>query len=338
MRDRTVDGRGDAGPLGRRHRCCFRTARRSARRTGPRKHCRHAGPGQGGLRWLISTSPSTSIRQVGPVQPDSREDHVRDLVEQVLFTAPGERVNRPQFGSGLLGLVFEPNGDALAAATRARVDGALQLWLSDVVRRRRAGPDRGLRARGDRLLHRPGDPGAPGGAHSWGRWTMNRYFCCDERRREAVRATGVGNGIEYLEVVDSPDVPQGDRQRLLRVHFVNVPSPALLAHRHRTRCEISGGVRVTSIQVVPPLVFDGDVLVVRVDRPGDFSTYTLSLGERDGNSVRRTSTRCSRRSSSRSRSSARWASTVRAGASAVRNPRTSRRSTTSPWTTRASAG
>lgn len=62
-----------------------------------------------------------------------REDHVRDLVEQVLFTAPGERVNRPQFGSGLLGLVFEPNGSALASATRARVDGALQLWLADVV-------------------------------------------------------------------------------------------------------------------------------------------------------------------------------------------------------------
>jgi phage baseplate assembly protein W len=62
-----------------------------------------------------------------------RDDHVRDLVEQVLFTAPGERVNRPQFGSGLLGLVFEPNGSALAAATRARVDGALQLWLADVI-------------------------------------------------------------------------------------------------------------------------------------------------------------------------------------------------------------
>lgn len=61
------------------------------------------------------------------------EDHVRDLVEQVLFTAPGERVNRPQFGSGLLGLVFEPNSSALAAATRARVDGALQLWLADVI-------------------------------------------------------------------------------------------------------------------------------------------------------------------------------------------------------------
>jgi hypothetical protein len=66
-------------------------------------------------------------------RPAGREEHVRDLVEQVLFTSPGERVNRPQFGSGLLGLVFEPNGSALAAATRARVDGALQLWLADVV-------------------------------------------------------------------------------------------------------------------------------------------------------------------------------------------------------------
>jgi phage baseplate assembly protein W len=66
-------------------------------------------------------------------QCDSHEDHVRDLVELVLLTAPGERVNRPQFGSGLLGLVFEPNGSALAASTRARVDGALQLWLGEVV-------------------------------------------------------------------------------------------------------------------------------------------------------------------------------------------------------------
>lgn len=60
-------------------------------------------------------------------------DHVRDLIEQVLFTAPGERVNRPQFGSGLLGLVFEPNSAALAAAARARVDGALQQWLTEVI-------------------------------------------------------------------------------------------------------------------------------------------------------------------------------------------------------------
>ncbi len=60
-------------------------------------------------------------------------DHVRDLVEQVLFTAPGERVNRPDFGSGLLGLLFEPNSDALAAAVRARVEGSLHQWLAEVI-------------------------------------------------------------------------------------------------------------------------------------------------------------------------------------------------------------
>jgi phage baseplate assembly protein W len=69
----------------------------------------------------------------GRTRSAGREDHVRDLVEQVLFTGPGERVNRPQFGSGLLGLVFEPNSSALAAATRARVDGALQQWLAEVI-------------------------------------------------------------------------------------------------------------------------------------------------------------------------------------------------------------
>ena len=65
---------------------------------------------------------------------DAGEDgHVRDLIEQLLFTAPGERVNRPTFGSGLLGLVFEPNGEALAAATEHTVHGALQLWLGDII-------------------------------------------------------------------------------------------------------------------------------------------------------------------------------------------------------------
>ena len=61
------------------------------------------------------------------------DDHIRDLIEQVLFTAPGERVNRPTFGSGLLRLVFAPNGDALAAATQLTVQGNLQQWLGDVI-------------------------------------------------------------------------------------------------------------------------------------------------------------------------------------------------------------
>ena len=65
------------------------------------------------------------MNTVFPYQFDARgrtaeaddERHIRDLIEQLLFTAPGERVNRPTFGSGLLQLVFAPNSPELAAAT-----------------------------------------------------------------------------------------------------------------------------------------------------------------------------------------------------------------------------
>jgi len=61
------------------------------------------------------------------------DEHIRDLIEQVLFTSPGERVNRPTFGSGLLRLVFEPNGDLLGATTQIVVQGALQQWLGELI-------------------------------------------------------------------------------------------------------------------------------------------------------------------------------------------------------------
>jgi phage baseplate assembly protein W len=61
------------------------------------------------------------------------DEHIRDLIEQVLFTGPGERVNRPAFGSGLLQLVFMPTSDELATATQFLVQGALQQWLGDVI-------------------------------------------------------------------------------------------------------------------------------------------------------------------------------------------------------------
>jgi phage baseplate assembly protein W len=59
--------------------------------------------------------------------------HIRDMIEEVLFTAPGERVNRPDFGSGLLQLVFAPNSDELVATTQFLVQGALQQWLGDLI-------------------------------------------------------------------------------------------------------------------------------------------------------------------------------------------------------------
>lgn len=61
------------------------------------------------------------------------EEHIRDLIEQVLFTAPGERVNRPDFGSGLMQLVFAPNSTELAGTTQLLAQGALQRWLGSFI-------------------------------------------------------------------------------------------------------------------------------------------------------------------------------------------------------------
>jgi phage baseplate assembly protein W len=61
------------------------------------------------------------------------DDHIRDMIHQVLFTSPGERVNRPDFGCGLKQIVFQPNSDALAAATQVLVRSSLQRWLETVI-------------------------------------------------------------------------------------------------------------------------------------------------------------------------------------------------------------
>lgn len=61
------------------------------------------------------------------------DGHIRDLIEQVLFTTPGERVNRPTFGSGLLRLVFAPTSDLMATAMQASVQAALQQWLDELI-------------------------------------------------------------------------------------------------------------------------------------------------------------------------------------------------------------
>jgi phage baseplate assembly protein W len=65
---------------------------------------------------------------------DPMQDYVRQMVEQVLFTSPGERVNMPDFGSGLLQLPFALNSMEMAAATQFTVQGALQKWLSAYIK------------------------------------------------------------------------------------------------------------------------------------------------------------------------------------------------------------
>ena len=69
----------------------------------------------------------------GRTAETDEDTHIRHLIEQVLFTSPGERVNRPAFGSGLMQLVFQPNSDELAATVQFLVQGALQQWLGDII-------------------------------------------------------------------------------------------------------------------------------------------------------------------------------------------------------------
>ena len=107
--------------------------------------------------------------------------------------------------------------------------------------------------------------------------TMPLYFCCDERRRDAVRGSAL-NGIDYLEVVDHDALPnEADRQRFLRVHFVNDIAPNSLA---AANVAITGGERIRPIVILDATIGtgdDSDVLTVEVEEPGDFSIYTLSL-------------------------------------------------------------
>jgi phage baseplate assembly protein W len=73
------------------------------------------------------------FNNLGRTAETTDDNHIRDMIEQVLFTSPGERVNRPNFGSGLMQLVFAPNSDALAAATQLTVQSSLQQWLGDII-------------------------------------------------------------------------------------------------------------------------------------------------------------------------------------------------------------
>ena len=69
----------------------------------------------------------------GRTAQTDRFGYIRDLIEQVLLTAPGERVMRPSFGSGVMQLVFAPNSPELAATTQFLVQGALQQYLGNLI-------------------------------------------------------------------------------------------------------------------------------------------------------------------------------------------------------------
>lgn len=136
-----------------------------------------------------------------------------------------------------------------------------------------------------------------------------QYFCCDERRSMAVKGSRLNvNGIDFLEVVDDPSEPD-KQQRVLNIHFLkplqSLPSPLTIENVRITRrwhpedlvltkenVRISGGVRIKNVLVKEVKIrmdhlsrHADDVLVVEVDKPGDFSVYTLHLvesGSKDG--------------------------------------------------------
>jgi phage baseplate assembly protein W len=71
--------------------------------------------------------------RLGRTAETGYDEHVRDMIEQFLLTGAGERVNRPDFGSGLLQLLFSPNSPELAATLKFTAQAGLQQWLGDVV-------------------------------------------------------------------------------------------------------------------------------------------------------------------------------------------------------------
>ena len=94
---------------------------------------RDAAPGDGNVRALMNIDFPFQIDGRGRTAAATDDDHIRDMIEQLLFTNPGERVNRPGFGSGLLQMVFQPNSTELAAALQFTLQGSLQQWLGDLI-------------------------------------------------------------------------------------------------------------------------------------------------------------------------------------------------------------
>src|SRR3954447_23388931 len=74
-----------------------------------------------------------SVSGTGVPQTTTADDHLRDLILQVLFTNPGERVNLPEFGVGLHRLVFAPNSDTLRSSVQFLISTNLRRWLSDRI-------------------------------------------------------------------------------------------------------------------------------------------------------------------------------------------------------------
>jgi len=103
------------------------------------------------------------------------------------------------------------------------------------------------------------------------------YFCCTEKRRNAVKGRTDLNGIDFLEVRDDPALPNDQRQRTLYVHILN---PLALNALKKENVRVEGGERIRNVNVTNVTLGTGSddhLLTVELDKPGDFSTYTFRL-------------------------------------------------------------
>ena len=75
--------------------------------------------------WRFNSTGRTAV--------DDDATHIRDMIEELVLTSPGERLNRPELGSGLLGLVFSPTSPELATALQFAIQAAIQRWLGDLI-------------------------------------------------------------------------------------------------------------------------------------------------------------------------------------------------------------
>ena len=213
-----------------------------------RRCCRSSAQLEGAGVVTTSTSPATSTGAAAP-PPTDHDDHLRDLIEQVLFTSPGERVMRPDFGSGLLALVFEPGGPEARPPPQYLVQGALRARArptsspsSPSTSRRSTPPS------GDRSLRRTTDAGARDRhLRGAGGRAVTRYVCCNERRLLAVQERGparTGSSTSRCATPTSP--PAGSAP----AHPVRpAAAPRLPGTLGPTNVVIDGGERIPTVDV-----------------------------------------------------------------------------------------
>ncbi len=74
------------------------------------------------------------IDSKGSVAITNEEDHIRQLIEQVLFTNPGERLNHPPFGAGINQLLFTAASEEMVTAAQFTIQNSLIQWLGDLIK------------------------------------------------------------------------------------------------------------------------------------------------------------------------------------------------------------